>query len=126
MASAASNIFNTTPFSDEVVQGPQHLPGKVRFAYYDVGGPEISYHSEDNKNHGACDLNPCDGTYRNTFRKDDGMSSSYTKKRDGDWPGDVWFVNQSQVVSFWFLVLLLRAKLGKNVVNFFKSLSLVL
>lgn len=47
----------------------QAVPGKVRLAYFDTGGPNVSYHSYDGKNHGSCDLNPCDGIYKNVFRK---------------------------------------------------------
>lgn len=47
----------------------QTVPGKVQLAYFDVGGPNVSYHSYDWKNHGSCDLNPCDGQYKNVFRK---------------------------------------------------------
>ena len=94
-------------------------------AYYDNGGPEIAYHSYDDVNHGSCELNPCDGQYKNVFRKvmsvgmyvgmyddadramqpyirkqNDGASTSYTKPPNGDWPGDRFFGNKSQVGGY--------------------------
>jgi hypothetical protein len=94
----AANVFGTTPFSDSLFQGPQvrpcpswrllvhypkpvdlfclppgplgqTLPGPVKLAYFDLGGAEVAYHSYDNVNHGSCELNPCDGQYKNMFRK---------------------------------------------------------
>lgn len=66
---SSPSLFDTTPYVDERFQGPQTIPGKIRLAYFDVGGPNVSYHSYDWKNHGSCDLNPCDGNYKNVFRK---------------------------------------------------------
>jgi len=85
-----NNCFSVlgTPYSDDRVDGPQTIPGTVWFAYYDVGGPEISFHINDTQNEGSCRLNPCQcnaphtlctGTYRDTFRYKDPVSTSYTK-----------------------------------------------
>jgi hypothetical protein len=82
------------PFEDEKYKdGPQSIPGTVECAYYDLGGEGVAYHSMDNKtgapltkNMGANDLNlkpehhrPQSNAYYWTFRKDDTMSTSYTK-----------------------------------------------
>lgn len=66
-------------------------------AYYDYGGMDVAYHSYQDHNFGSCDLNPCDGQYKNMFRKDEGGSTSYTKPPNGDWPGDTFAANGSHV-----------------------------
>jgi len=80
--------YKGTPYSDDHVTGPQSIPGPVYFAYYDVGGPEISFHINDTINEGSCRLNPCqcdpthtkcNGTYVNAFRYADAVSTSFTK-----------------------------------------------
>lgn len=55
-----------------------------------VGGPGKATLTYDNVNHGSCQLNPCEGvnaTYLNTFRKDEGISVSYTKK-------EFWYIGK--------------------------------
>jgi hypothetical protein len=48
--------------------GPQKIPGKVLYAYHDLGGEGVAYHDSDPQNHGSGELNPADGTYLNEFR----------------------------------------------------------
>lgn len=86
--------YKGKPFEDEKYKdGAQSIPGCVECAYYDLGGEGVAYHSMDNKtntlltkNMGANDLNlqenhhrPQSNAYYWTFRKDDTMSTSYTK-----------------------------------------------
>jgi hypothetical protein len=72
--------YKGTPFHDSQYQGgPQAIPGKMMFAYYDLGGEGVAYHDADAENHGSGELNPADGTYLNEFRKDEGVDTSYTK-----------------------------------------------
>ena len=71
------------PFEDNVYQGgPQHIPGRVMCAYYDLGGEGVAYHDSDAKNNGSGALNPADGTYLNEFRMNEGVDTSYTKFHD--------------------------------------------
>src|SRR6202047_4304342 len=71
------------PFEDSVYHGgPQHIPGRVMCAYYDLGGEGVAYHDADAKNNGSGGLNPADGTYLNQFRMDEGVDTSYTKFHD--------------------------------------------
>jgi hypothetical protein len=69
-----------TPFCDTVYcGGPQVIPGRVQFEYYDFGGEGVGYHDMDAANQGSCGLNPCNGAYLNEFRKNEGADTSYTK-----------------------------------------------
>src|SRR6266481_6704126 len=71
------------PFHDSVYKGgPQHIPGRVMCAYYDLGGEGVAYHDADAKNNGSGGLNPADGTYLNQFRMEEGVDTSYTKFHD--------------------------------------------
>src|SRR5271154_3370453 len=71
------------PFEDSVYHGgPQHIPGRVMCAYYDLGGEGVAYHDTDAKNNGSGALNPADGTYLNQFRMAEGVDTSYTKFHD--------------------------------------------
>jgi len=71
------------PFEDSVYHGgPQHIPGRVMCAYYDLGGEGVAYHDSDAKNNGSGGLNPADGTYLNQFRMNEGVDTSYTKFHD--------------------------------------------
>lgn len=75
--------YKGTPFQDShYAGGPQAIPGKVQCAYYDFGGEGVAYHDSDAKNNGSGGLNPADGTYRNEFRKREGVDTSYTKFHD--------------------------------------------
>jgi hypothetical protein len=69
-------------FRDIVHPGPQSVPGRVKCAYYDMGGEGVAYHDTDAKNNGSGALNPADGSYLNEFRKSEGVDTSYTKFRD--------------------------------------------
>jgi hypothetical protein len=72
--------YKGTPFHDSRYQGgPQHIPGKVMCAYYDLGGEGVAYHDADAKNNGSGALNPANGTYLNEFRMGEGVDTSYTK-----------------------------------------------
>ena len=62
---------------------PQKIPGRVQCAYYDLGGEGVAYHNTDTVNHGSGEFNPADGSYLNEFRMNEGISTSYTKFRDG-------------------------------------------
>ena len=75
--------YQGQPFHDSVYHGgPQHIPGRVMCAYYDLGGEGIAYHDSDTKNNGSGALNPADGTYLNQFRMGEGVDTSYTKYHD--------------------------------------------
>jgi hypothetical protein len=62
----------------------QIIPGKVECEKYDIGGEGIAYHDADSVNNGSGKLNPNDGTYYNTFRMNEGVDISYTKKGGTD------------------------------------------
>ncbi len=68
--------YRGTPFKDQVI------PGRVKCAYYDLGGEGVAYHDSDAKNNGSGALNPADGTYLNEFRMHEGVDTSYTKFHD--------------------------------------------
>jgi len=75
--------YQGKPFHDSVYSGgPQAIPGRVKCAYYDLGGEGIAYHDSDAKNNGSGALNPANGTYLNEFRMNEGVDTSYTKFRD--------------------------------------------
>ena len=63
----------------------QVIPGKVFAAYYDVGGNGVAYQNQDTKNHGSGELNR-GPEEKNNFRKDEGISISYTKAAFDHWP----------------------------------------
>jgi len=72
--------YQGTPFADSVyTAGAQTLPGKLQCEYYDFGGEGISFHDTDTINEGSGGLNPDDGRYINTFRKNEAVDISYTK-----------------------------------------------
>lgn len=79
--------YKGKPFADEKYKdGPQSIPGCVECAYYDLGGEGVAYHSAETFNEGANKLNldphhhrPQSNEYYWTFRKDDALSTSYTK-----------------------------------------------
>jgi hypothetical protein len=80
VAPGKSSHYQGKPFHDSMYNGgPQHIPGKVMCAYYDLGGEGVAYHDADAKNNGSGTLNPADGTYLNQFRMDEGVDTSYTK-----------------------------------------------
>ena len=62
--------------------GPQHIPGRVQCAYYDLGGEGVAYHDTTPKNQGSGALNPADGSYRNEFRMGESVDTSYVKYHD--------------------------------------------
>lgn len=72
--------YQGTPYHDKDYSGgPQAIPGRVKCAYYDLGGEGIAYHDSDAKNNGSGALNPANGTYLNEFRMQEGVDTSYTK-----------------------------------------------
>jgi hypothetical protein len=83
MAGDPKPAYKGTPFHDSVYSGgPQTIPGRVKCAYYDLGGEGVAYHDSDAKNNGSGALNPANGTYLNEFRMNEGVDTSYTKFRD--------------------------------------------
>jgi hypothetical protein len=81
--------YKGKPFEDaEYKAGPQSIPGKVRAAYYDLGGEGVAYHDTDpDVNHGSGELNkkpdhqrPESRPYIWSFREKEGVDVSYTKK----------------------------------------------
>jgi hypothetical protein len=82
-ASEKPDKYPGEPFHDSAYHGgPQHIPGRVECAYYDLGGEGVAYHDSDAKNNGSGGLNPADGTYLNQFRMTEGVDTSYTKYHD--------------------------------------------
>ncbi len=87
--------YKGKPFEDEKYKdGAQSIPGTVECAYYDLGGEGVAYHANDPNpphdtsklNYGGNKLNldpghhrPQSNAYYWTFRKDDTISTSYTK-----------------------------------------------
>ena len=86
--------YKGKPYHDEKYhEGPQSIPGCVECAYYDLGGEGVAYHAMSNKtgaldtkNHGGNELNldphhqrPQSSAYYWAFRKNDTLSTSYTK-----------------------------------------------
>jgi hypothetical protein len=74
------------------------IPGKVMMAFYDVGGEGVAYHNNDTKNHGSGELN-VGPEEKNNFRKDEGISITYTKAAFDKWlkdgtllPIDIYYV----------------------------------
>jgi len=75
--------YKGVPYHDSRISGgPQHIPGRVQCAYYDLGGEGIAYHDSTAKNEGSGGLNPADGSYLNEFRMNEGVDTSYTKFHD--------------------------------------------
>ncbi len=72
--------YNGHPWHDST----QSIPGKIQCEFYDEGGQGIAYHDSDIANNGSGKLNPDDGTYYNTFRKNEGVDISYTKSNEID------------------------------------------
>ena len=78
--------YTGKPFEDSVYHGgPQVIPGRVQCVYFDMGGEGVAYHG-DGINHGSGELNqkpdhqrPHATPYLWNFRKDEGISTSYTK-----------------------------------------------
>ena len=74
------NIYTGKPFQDSVYHdGPQTIPGKLQFEYYDFGGEGVAFHDEDSVNSGSGGLNPADGSYLHEFRMNEAVDISYTK-----------------------------------------------
>lgn len=72
--------YKGTPYHDSRYEGgAQAIPGKVKCAYYDLGGEGVAYHDSDAKNNGSGALNPANGSYLNEFRMHEGVDTSYTK-----------------------------------------------
>lgn len=70
-----------TPYFDKKFnKAPQEIPGKVYLAYYDLGGEGIAYHDVDAVNHGSGELNPVNGSYLHSFRINEGVDTTYTKR----------------------------------------------
>ena len=75
----------------------QTAPGKIMAAFYDVGGNGVAYDNKDTKNHGSGALNQ-GPEEKNNFRKDEGISISYTKAAFDKWqdgkilPVDLYYV----------------------------------
>lgn len=79
--SCNSNSYQGKPFEDSQYKGgSQVIPGKVYCAYYDLGGEGIAYHDNTAENKGSGELNPVDGAYLHSFRIDEGVDISYTKR----------------------------------------------
>ena len=80
---AANHDYKGSPYHDSRYPGgAQGIPGRVKCAYYDLGGEGVAYHDTDAKNNGSGALNPADGSYLNQFRMDEGVDTSYTKFHD--------------------------------------------
>src|SRR5216683_6799906 len=84
---ALPSDYKGKPFQDAVyTAGPQHIPGRVECAYYDLGGEGVAYHDTDPTNHGSGELNlkpehhrPHANPYVWGFRANEGVDISYTK-----------------------------------------------
>jgi hypothetical protein len=82
-ASDFQSHYKGTPYEDARYKGgAQAIPGRVQCAYFDRGGPGVTYFDTTEKNLGSGGLNPADGTYLNQFRMDEGVDTSYTKFHD--------------------------------------------
>jgi len=69
-----------TPFTDaKYHDGAQKIPGRVKLAYYDLGGEGVAYHDTTPQNLGSGGLNPLNGDYLNEFRHTEAVDTSYTK-----------------------------------------------
>ena len=72
--------YQGKPFADTMYHGgAQKIPGRVKLAYYDVGGEGVAYHDTTEKNLGSGGLNPLNGDYYNEFRHTEAVDTSYTK-----------------------------------------------
>jgi hypothetical protein len=84
-AEKEDSSYKGTPYEDaEYKDGAQVIPGKIYCAYYDFGGEGVAYHDTDSVNHGSGELNPIDGSYLHSFRVNEGVDISYTKRNDID------------------------------------------
>jgi hypothetical protein len=84
VASASENWLAAYKGHPFVPNSPQLIPGPVKFAYYDQGGPDVAFHTSDAVNHGSGQLNPADGNSLNEFRIKEAVSISFTKGHDID------------------------------------------
>ena len=74
--------YKGTPYTDSVsVFSIQKIPGRVKCAFYDLGGEGVAYHDSDIKNNGSGSLNKGPG-YLNNFRANEAVDVSYTKFHD--------------------------------------------
>ena len=74
--------YTGAPYLDSVAaMSIQMIPGKLKCAFYDLGGEGVAYHDSDRRNNGSGGLNKGSG-YLNNFRKDEGVDISYTKFHD--------------------------------------------
>jgi hypothetical protein len=72
--------YKGKPFADSVFTcASQVIPGKIQCEYFDMGGEGIAFHDDDSANSGSGKLNPLNGTYLHSFRKDESVDISYTK-----------------------------------------------
>jgi len=84
---ALPSDYKGKPFQGALhTSGPQHVPGRVECAYYDLGGEGVAYHDTDTTNHGSGELNlkpehqrPHASPYIWGFRANEGVDISYTK-----------------------------------------------
>jgi hypothetical protein len=80
ISSTFPSDYHGKPFADaRYAGGPQKIPGRVKLAYYDLGGEGIAYHDTTPKNLGSGGLNPLNGDYFNEFRHTEAVDTSYTK-----------------------------------------------
>ncbi len=79
---------------------PQVIPGKVWAAYYDVGGNGVAYKNKDTKNHGSGELNR-GPEEKNNFRKDEGISISYTKAAFDKWKDTGKILDENEYYVGW-------------------------
>jgi len=71
--------YKGRPFADGTFVGPAVIPGRVKCAYYDLGGEGVAYHDSDTVNSGSGTLNPANGDPLNEFRMHEAVDISYTK-----------------------------------------------
>jgi len=72
--------YQGRPFADaKYHDGAQKIPGRVKLAYYDLGGEGVAYHDTTPQNLGSGGLNPLNGDYLNEFRHTEAVDTSYTK-----------------------------------------------
>ena len=96
--------YKGTAFKDSLQSGgAQVIPGRVRCAFYDLGGEAIAFHDSDAKNSGSGALNPLNGKYLNEFRKGEAVDTSYTKFWDGidDSPYNLVKPEEAQLYVGW-------------------------
>jgi hypothetical protein len=96
--------YKGTPYHDARYHGgAQSIPGRVECAYYDLGGEGVAYHDSTPKNLGSGMLNPADGSYRNEFRMQEAVDTSYTKFHDAidNNPYNIAVPEESQLYVGW-------------------------